>query len=118
MENVRLTGTTNGSGALTVNGVGTVNGLLYAVDVNLSACDATADLTLSTQGADGSLTLLTLTDSQLNSTLYPRGSTCSATGSVGTDQTVYLPLIGIPRAVVAQGGDSKAIQVTLYFIEA
>lgn len=117
MHKTRLAGTTNASGAATVT-AGAVLGKLFAVDVDLSACDATCDATLSTTSADGAQTIVTLTDSQLNAVIHPRhlvhGTDGAAlTGTSGGDREK--PLIdGIPTLVIAQGGNAKAFRVTLY----
>jgi hypothetical protein len=112
-----LTGTTNGSGAATVTSNALV-GKLYAVDVDLSACDATCDATLSTIGADGAQTLLTLTDSQLNGMLHPRHlvhdqTGAALTGTSGGDRAAPL-MDGIPQLAIVQGGATKAFRMTLY----
>ena len=121
LKEMRLYGTTNGSGALTVNGDCAVFGKLYAVrwvDTALDACTAT----ISTQGHEASATLLTLTAVNATATYYPREAVCDNTGAALTvtedSNTHDLPLmVGIPRLVVSSGGATNAGGCILFYFE-
>ena len=120
LKEIRLYGTTNGSGALTVNADKPVIGRLYAVrwlDTALDACTAT----ISTQGHDASATLLTLTAVNATATYYPRDLVHDATGSAltgtsGGDRCLPL-MVGVPRLVIASGGDSNLGGCILFYFE-
>ena len=120
LKEMRLYGTTNGSGALTVNGDCAVFGRLYAVrwlDTSLDACTAT----ISTQGHEASATLLTLTAVNATATYYPRdlvhGATGTAlTGTSGGDRCLPL-MVGIPRLVISSGGATNAGGCILFYFE-
>lgn len=121
LHEMRLNATTNGSGDATVNGEQAVVGRLYAIQVVIGTLAATSDLTISTQGHAASKTLLTLTDVGANGLYYPRDLVHSETGAAltgtsGGDRALPL-LIGIPRLVVAQGGDTKAGGVLLFWYD-
>lgn len=120
--NVKLSGTTDGSGDLTVNGEAAIYGVLYAVEIVASALDATADWTLTMQGtpSGNAYTLLTLTDVNTNAVYYPRKGVHGDTGAAltydGTRLVTDLPLLaGKPRIVIAQGGATKAASIILYY---
>ena len=120
LKEMRLYGTTNGSGALTVNGPRAVFGRLYAVrwiDTALDSCTGT----ISTQGHEASATLLTLSSQNASATFYPRDLVHSATGSAltgtsGGDRCLPL-MVGIPRLVISSGGDTNAGGCILFYYE-
>ena len=120
LKEMRLYGTTNGSGALTVNGPRAVFGRLYAVrwvDTALDSCTGT----ISTQGHEASATLLTLSAQNTSATFYPRDLVHSATGTAltgtsGGDRCLPL-MVGIPRLVISSGGDTKAGGCILFYFE-
>lgn len=121
LHEMRLNATTNGTGDATVNGERPVAGRLYAVQAVKGTLADTADLTISTQGHAASKTLLTLTDLTADALKYPRDLVHDAagtalTGTSGGDRE--LPLcVGIPRVVVAQGGDTKTGAVILFWYD-
>jgi hypothetical protein len=119
---MRLPYTTDASGDVTVDGDRSVLGRLYAVQTDIDATVANAiDLTISTQGAAGAKTLLTITDAAADALYYPRDVVHDATGTAltgtsGGDRAMPL-LDGLPRVVVADGGDTLSGSVVLYFEE-
>ena len=120
LKEMRLYGTTNGSGALTVNGPRAVFGRLYAVrlvDTALDSCTGT----ISTQGHEASATLLTLSAQNTSATFYPRDLVHSATGTALTGTSGgdrCLPLMaGIPRLVISSGGTTNAGGCILFYFE-
>lgn len=118
MRRMRFAITTSAGGAATVTGSQTISGgKLFAVLLNIGTLAATTDITLSTSGADGSGTLLTLTDQSANAMYYPRKQAVDATGSViaGVYDTVLID--GIPTITVAQGGGTKAGSVVIFYEE-
>lgn len=116
MRTIKLTGTTDAGGDATVNSSeGPAQGLLRGVQVNLSALDATADTTISFQSADDeAITVLTLTNSQVDDYFVPSPSAHDETGSAITNSFPPFAVTGIPRVVVAQGGATNAFAVVLY----
>lgn len=119
---LELTGTTDGSGALTVNASRSLTGQLYAVEWVVGTFATGVDAVLSEQSRIGGVarTLLTLTDANANAIYYPRylvhGETGTAlTGTSGGDR-VMAYLMGVPRLVVAQGGDAKTGSCIVWYI--
>lgn len=120
MHDLKLTATTDGAGAATVNGPTGINGKLYAIQVLIGTLTSgAADLTISVQGHDASKTLLTLTNISANGLYYPRdlvhdASGNALTGSSGGDRA--LPLcVGVPRVVVADGGAGTTGSVIFFW---
>ena len=122
MRRMRLPFTTDASGDVTVNGERVIQGKLYAIQADIDATvNGAIDLTISTQGAAGSKTLLTLSNLAGDGLFYPRDVVHDAagtalTGTSGGDRTMPL-LEGKPRVVVAQGGNALSGAVILYFEE-
>lgn len=121
LHEMRLNATTNGSGDATVNGEQAVVGRLYAIQVVIGTLAATADLTISTQGHTAAKTLSTLTDVGADGLYYPRDlvhseAGAALTGTSGGDRALSL-CVGIPRLVVAQGGDTKTGAVVLFWYD-
>lgn len=105
-------GTGSGTGDRTISG-----GRLIGVIYNVGTFDATVDVTLATSGADGSGTILTLTNASASAVYYPRVQAVGNTGSALTG--IYeLPLLdGKPTVTIAQGGNAKTGSVVLIYQE-
>lgn len=122
LDIIRLIGTTDGSGDLTVNHTTTVQGTLYMVEVIDGTFDDGVDWTITVQGVPGeqsaATTLLTLTDSNNDARFYPRvavhGPTGTALTATAGGDNVEPIVSGTPRLVVAQGGNAKTGGVILY----
>jgi hypothetical protein len=114
IEVIKLSGTTDTGGDLTVNG-DYITGLLLAVDLEISAADATADHTVSIQSTDvgNAYNVLVVANSQTDKRYYPR--TLEHLDTDGTALATHTPhaIAGKPRYVVAQGGSTKAVICTL-----
>lgn len=112
---IRLAGTTDGSGDLTVNDTKAVKGWVEAIDLECSAADATADHTVSVQSTDSgnAYNILVQANSQTDKRYYPR--TLEHLDTDGTDLSSHTrPFVaGKLRYVVAQGGDSKACSIVV-----
>lgn len=121
MKAIYLPIVTASDGSATVIASESVNGLLYAVNVDIgdgaTALANTTDITLSVVNGGLSNTLLTLTDVAADAFLYPRGNACGATGTVGTSENQFPPVLGYLKAVVAQGGDVQTGAVTVYILD-
>lgn len=111
---VQLTGTTDESGDLTVNGDLPVMGVLYAVEWIDGSFDDGVDAVITVQNTPSGVaqTLLTLTDANDDKWYFPRVAVHSNAGADLTyDGTYVIPtmsiVVGTPRMVVAQGGDTK-----------
>ena len=121
LRRVKVAITTNASG----DGTGTapalvVMGHLYAIHWLIGTCAAGVDVTISTAGADGAKTLLTLTDANSSALYYPRDAKHSETGAaltatLGGDRELPLTT-GRPTVVIAQGGDTKTGYVIFYYL--
>lgn len=123
--NIKLSGTTNGSGDLTVDAESQVYGLLYAVEIVASALAATADWTLTMQStpSGNAYTVLTLTNVNTNTIYYPRKGIVNHVGAAINYAATFpvndLPLLaGKPRIVIAQGGATAAAAIILYYLSA
>ena len=121
-KEIRLYGTCSSGGALTVNATVPVFGKLYAVRWIDGDFANGVGAVISTQGHEASATLLTLTAANDDATYYPReqvhGNTGTALTLDGTRILTDLPLMaGVPRLVVASGGDEKAGGCILFYFE-
>jgi len=121
MKVIHLPIVTDSNGIATVMASESVNGALWAVAVDIgdgaTALPNTTDITLSVVNGALNTTLLTLTDVAADAVLYPRGNSCGATGIVSTDGLILLPVIGVLKVVVAQGGDVQTGSLTVYVLE-
>ena len=121
LKEIKLAGTTDGSGDLTVDATRPVLGRLFAIYVDASDADATTDTTISMQNHDAAATLLTLANDNSAATYYPRAllhdaAGAALTGTSGGDRELPL-MVGVPRVVVAQGGAASAFNCTLFYFE-
>jgi hypothetical protein len=110
MREVKLYGTTDASGDLTVNSTeNAIFGYLYAVRWIDGTFENGVDAVLSTVNHDAAATLLTLTDANDDAWYYPRSlvhdeSGAALTGTAGGDRA--LPLVcGELKLVVSSGGN-------------
>lgn len=113
-EIIKLSGTTDSSGDATVNGGKGLYGWLECIDLEISALDATADITCSIQSTDSgnAYNVLVQANSQTDKRYYPRTlEHLDTDGSALSSHTRHF-VNGIPRVVVAQGGDTKAFTAT------
>jgi len=123
MEEIRLYGTTNGSGALTVNGEKAVEGYLYAVEWidGTFSNGVGAVISFQNRGSGVAITVLTLTAANDDDWYFPRELVHDASGNAligtaGGDRC--MPLVtGTPRMVVSSGGASKDGGCILYIKE-
>lgn len=121
-----LSGTTNGSGAATVNGTEAIFGKLYAVEwVDGTLSDGgSATITAQNTASGVARTLLTLANPLINADAwyYPRHATHDEAGAGitydGTREVHDLPVInGVPRVAVTSGGATKTFSCILYYYE-
>lgn len=121
MQKIRLYGTTNAGGALTVGGTGgdfsEVLGLLFAAQLIDGTLDDGVDITVTCDSADMSQPILVKADFNSDGMYYPRVAEASITdGSALT--TTAMPIInGIPKMVIAQGGNAKVGGCILYILD-
>jgi|MudIll2142460700_1097286.scaffolds.fasta_scaffold159099_3 hypothetical protein len=123
LHELRLYGTCDSDGALTVKGTTAVHGYLEAVEWIdgdfANGVDAVISAYNTNSGTDN--TLLTLTNADNDAWYYPRvlihsEAGAALTGSSGGDRE--RPMInGIPRLVVSSGGDVVAGGCILYWWE-
>ena len=122
LKEIKLYGTCSTGGALTVNATTPVFGRLYAVRWIDGDFDNGVGAVISTQNHDASATLLTLTAANDDATYYPReqvhGNTGTALTLDGTRISTDLPvMVGVPRLVVATGGNKKPGGCILFYFE-
>lgn len=123
LRDLRLMGTTNGSGAATINAERSVFGRLYAVEWIDGTFENGVDATLTAQATPSGVatTLLTLTNADDDKWYFPRAlvhdeSGTALTGTSGGDRC--LPLVaGTPRLVIADGGATKTGGCILYYYD-
>lgn len=118
---IRLEGTTDASGDLTVNASRSVIGELVAVEWNDGdfADGVDAVISLQNRASGVAKTVLTLTNANDDAWYYPRTpSQDNAGADVTYDGTneIYEPFFvtGTPRLVVSSGGNAKSGGCTLY----
>lgn len=123
MKEIRLIGTTNGSGAATITAETPRLGMLYAVELVDGDLADGVDLTLkvirTVSGVD--LTLYNGTDFNSDAMKYPRHlvhdeSGTALTGTAGGDRT--MPVVaGTLQVTLAQGGDTKTGGCIVYLCD-
>lgn len=118
LKSIHLTGTTNGSGALTVTAPRSLLGWLIAVqwiDGSLAdGVDAVLSVTNTPAGVD--TTLLTLTDANNDAWYYPRVLENSNAGAALATYTLMI-IEGTLKLVVADGGDTKTGGCIVYYTD-
>ena len=118
MKKMRLYGTCSALGALTVTGERSISGLLVAIKYLDTSFAAGADIVVSTVSADGLNTnLLTITNGYASAIYYPRTTAHNNAGAAQTAVDQFQLIEGIPKMVVADGGDSGVGGVILYWLE-
>ena len=120
---VRLVGTTETDGSLTVNADRSFFGFLYAVEWIDGAFEDGVDAVVSIQTTSSGVaqTVATLTDANSDLMYYPRSVVHSEagvalTGTAGGDRAMFV-INGTPRLVVASGGSAKLGGCILYITE-
>lgn len=116
-----LTGTTNGSGVLTLDGPTAVAGRLIAVEwIDGSLADG-VDAVISCVNTSSGVnqTLLTLTNANDDAWYYPRALVHDATGTAltgtaGGDREMLI-MNGTPRLAITSGGNAKTGGCILYY---
>lgn len=113
-DEIRLIGTTDGSGDATIIATRPTLGKLYAVEMVDGDLADGVDATLSAirTGSGVNQTLLTMTNFNTDQWVYPRAGVHDLTGTALTydsTQAVSEPPIinGVLQLVLAQGGDTK-----------
>ncbi len=122
MEDMRLSYTTSAAGAATVNGETAVHGKLYAIDYLPGTTDTGATITITDEGAMSHTLLVKATAGTSNLRIYPRDLVHGAVdgvaliGTSGGDRACPL-IAGVPKLVVASGGNVKSGAIVLHFEE-
>ena len=121
-RDIKLSVTTDASGdGSTTSAESPVSGRLVGVEYALGTFAAGVDVTISiTRTPSGTdQTLLTLTNANASAWYYPQvavhGNTGTALTATAGGDTIKPLCIGLPKMVIAQGGDTKTGTVTLYF---
>jgi hypothetical protein len=121
LEPVKLTGTTDSSGDLTLTSEGTYNGVLHSVQwIDGDLVDG-VDAVLSVVNTDAGIdfTLLTLTNANSDALHLVRHQVSDATGAGvtydGTNEVYEMPpVVGKLKLVVSSGGDTKTGGAVVY----
>lgn len=112
LVDIKLSGTTDGSGDLTATATEAIAGYIEALHVVGNALASTADVTIS--DSDTAQVLLTLTNTNTDTWYYTRAGATSNVGAAITNSFVRPVVFGQVRAVVAQGGATKAFSMIAY----
>ncbi len=120
MRKVVLKATTDASGDATVNHVSNVLGKLYAILYKPGTIATGATITVTCQGVFAKPLLAKATAGTTDTMYYPRDIPHAVTDGAALTATAggdrVLPLInGVPRLVVASGGNVTTGQVILYY---
>ncbi len=117
IRHIKLYGTTDSLGALTVTSTLPVEGLLHAVEWIVGDLATGVDATLSIDRDDNAVdvTLLTLTDANAGKVYYPlvAASTNAGADIAATYQRMFVN--GKLKLVVANGGNTKSGGCIVYF---
>jgi hypothetical protein len=121
INKIRLYGTASALGALTVNGERSISGRIYKIVWLSGTFVDDVDAVISVINDDGNETILTLTDANSDANYYPRTLVHDATGTAltgtsGGDREMPF-VVGRPRLVVSDGGDSKTGGCIIYYFE-
>ena len=119
MKSIRLYGTTDGSGDLTVTGSRAIQGEICKVAWIDGTFDDGVDAVISVTGFDYDETILTLTNANSDKSYYPRhvmhtSAGADLTGTAGYDLTEPF-VVGTPKLVVSSGGDTKSGGCVIYY---
>jgi hypothetical protein len=118
MRDVKLTVTTNGSGAGNVTGDAVNPGVVYAIEYLPGTIDTGATITITDEGDMSRTLLVKASAGTSNTTYYPRSAEQgSADGAAITGQYCYPLITGRPKLTVASGGDTKTGSVILRIID-
>ncbi len=121
LERMRINVTTDELGDGTAYGEKNTQGRLYAVQLVLGTFDAGVDVTITCEHGYLSTTLLIKANFNANSMYYPRilvnADTTGAalTGTSGGDRDMPV-LFGLPKVVIAAGGNTKTGGVILHYL--
>lgn len=120
MRKVVLKATTDASGDATVNHVSNVLGKLYAILYKPGSILTGATVTVTCQGVFAKPLLTKANAGTADTLYYPRdlvhavADGAALTGTSGGDRVPPL-LNGVPRVVIASGGNAKSGEVILYY---
>ncbi len=112
--------TTNASGAVTANHVSNVLGKLYAILYKPGTIDTGATVTITCQGIFDKPLLTKTSAGTVDTLYYPRdiphavADGAALTATAGGDRVMPL-MNGVPRVVIASGGDTKSGEVVFYY---
>ena len=116
MPRIVLQGTTSTGGAATITGPRAIHGLLFAVKYNLGDLASTTDAVLSTVNSlAANANILTLTNASASAMYYPKTTAHDNAGAAQTAVDTYQVIDGVPKLVLAQGGNAKTGGVILYY---
>ncbi len=117
IRHIKLYGTTDSAGALTVTATLPVEGLLHAVEWIVGGFAAGVDATLSIDRDDDAsdVTLLTLTDANTDKVYYPLVLASDSSGAALTAIYQRMFVNGKLKLVIANGGATKSGGCIVYF---
>lgn len=122
MKDIRLSYTTAAGGGATVLGETAIAGKLYAVEYHPGTTDTGATLALTCEGIASKPLLTKASAGTTNSWYYPRDlmhkveDGTALTGTAGADRTMPI-LAGVPKLVVASGGNAMSGAVVLHYCD-
>jgi len=107
LESVKLYGTTDALGDLTVTSTLAAHGLLYAIQWIDGTFDNGVDavFTVTDEASGVDQTLLTLTDANVDAWYYPRTTADDLTGTPIATEFIQLIINGKLEMVVSSGGN-------------
>ncbi len=122
MKDIRLKFTTSDAGAATVLGERAIHGKLFCVEYQPGTTDTGATITLTCEGLASKPLLTKASAGTSNAWFYPRdlvhavADGSALTGTSGGDRVCPL-LAGVPKLVVASGGNAMSGAVVLHYEE-
>jgi hypothetical protein len=118
LDGIRLTGTTDASGDLTLTAERAVLGLLWSVEwIDGDLADGVdAVLSLVNTSSEVDLTLLTLTNANDDAQYFPRATECNEAGVAQSNRVPPL-MDGTLQLVISSGGNAKTGGCIVYYLD-
>jgi hypothetical protein len=117
MKDIKLYGTCDASGDLTVLGEQAVKGLLHSIQLIDGDFADGVDITVTCENSGMSIPVYIKANFNTDAMVYPRVLESANTDGAATTNYTFITLAGVPKMVVAQGGNAVAGGCILYYFD-